>query len=80
VGDNTKEAVDPELLSLRKELEMIGKEQELQRKEAELCKEETDLLRHEMQARSTANFSPPSYIFRTKFTSYLQNNKILLTF
>jgi hypothetical protein len=77
VGDNTKEAVDPELLSLRKELE---KEQELQRKEAELCKEETDLLRHEMQARSTANFSPPSYIFRTKFTSYLQNNKILLTF
>jgi hypothetical protein len=60
MGDNTKEAVDSEILSLRKQLEMMGKAQELLRKEAELCKKETDLLRREMQARSTANFSPPS--------------------
>jgi hypothetical protein len=36
MGDNTKEAVDPELLSLRKQLEMMEKLQELLQKEAEL--------------------------------------------
>jgi hypothetical protein len=60
MGDNTKEAVDSKILSLRKQLEMMGKEQELLRKEAELCKKRTDLLRREMQARSAANFSPLS--------------------